>query len=140
MAHISIRKNFLRITFSIDALIAIGFGVYSWLNPYDTFGSIILIPEIHSSAFLSILSSLSLYYILIGLTCLIGIKSTFPVNVWIALLMLTRHVLEGAIKIGDIGQDWLIGNPYPDLVIHSTFITAYACAIYFTWRTKSTES
>jgi hypothetical protein len=125
-------KNILKIIFSIDAIIAIGFGFYSWFCPNETFGSIISIPHTHSSAFLSILSSLSLFYILIGLTCLIGFKSTFPTNLWIGLLMLIRHILEGALKIGDIGKDWLIGNPYQDLIIHSFFIILYLVAIYFT--------
>jgi hypothetical protein len=45
-----------------------------------------------------------------------------------------RHFLEGVIKIGDIGEDWLIGNPYPDLIIHSVFIIVYVIAVYITWR------
>lgn len=127
-------KNILKITFLVDAVIAVGFGLYSWVCPHETFGTIISIPEIQSSAFLSILSSLSVCYILIGLTCLIGFKSTFPINSWIALLMLGRHFLEGVLKIRDIGKDWLIGNPYPDIIIHSGFIIVYMLAIYFTYR------
>lgn len=129
-----IAKNILRVAFIIDAIIAIGFGLYSWFFPHETFGTIISIPEIHSSAFLAILASLSLFYILIGLTCLIGVKSTFPINIWIGLLMLVRHFLEGVLKIGDIGKDWLIGNPYPDLIIHSVFIIVYILAIYYAYK------
>lgn len=129
-----VAKNILRVAFITDAIIAIGFGLYSWIFPLETFGTIISIPEIHSSAFLAILSSLSLFYILIGLTCLIGIKSPFPINIWIGLLMLVRHFLEGVLKIGDIGKDWLIGNPYPDLIIHSVFIILYILAIYYAFK------
>lgn len=133
-----IAKNILRVAFIIDAIISVGFGLYSWLFPHETFGTIISIPEIHSSAFLAILSSLSLFYLLIGLTCLIGVKSTFPIKIWIGLLMLVRHFLEGVLKIGDIGKDWLIGNPYPDLIIHSVFIIVYILAIYYTYKDNRT--
>ena len=129
-----IAKNILRVTFAIDAIIAVGFGLYSWFRPLETFGTIISIPEIHSSAFLGILSCLSLFYILIGLTCLIGIKSTTPVNIWIGLLMILRHLSEGIMKIFDIGKEWLIGNPYPDIIIHSAFVSLYILAIYFTYK------
>jgi hypothetical protein len=133
-------KNILRVTFLLDAVIAVGFGLYSWLFPRETFGTIISIPELHSSAFLAILASLSGFYILFGLTCLIGVKSTFPINIWIGVLMLVRHFLEGVLKIGDIGKDWLIGNPYPDLIIHSAFLVLYAVAIFYTHKDNKTSS
>lgn len=75
-----IKLNPLSITLLLDAILALGFGLYSWLFPYKTFGTILKIPEIHSSVFLSILSNLSLFYQLIGLTSLIGFKTTFPIN------------------------------------------------------------
>lgn len=132
-------KNILKITFITDALIAVSFGLYSWFFPHETFGTIIAIPEIGSSAFLEILSSLSLFYIVIGLTCLIGFKATFPVNILIGLLMITRHLLEGLMKIFDLDKEWLIGNPYPDLIIHAVFIVVYSLAIYFTYTNKETR-
>lgn len=48
--------------------------------------------------------------------------------------MVIRHLLEGAIRIGDIGKDWLIGNPYPDLIIHLVFILGYARAVFLLKR------
>ena len=115
-------KKLLKITFVADAIIAIGFGLYSLLFPHETYGTIISIPETGASAFLGILSSLSLFYVLIGLTCLIGLKSPFPIAIWIGLLMVVRHILEMILKIFDIGKEWVIGNPYPDIIIHSVFI------------------
>lgn len=129
-------KNMLKLTFIFDAIIAVGFGLYSWFFPHETFGTIISIPEVGSSAFLAILSSLSLFYILIGLTCLIGFKAKFPINIWIGLLMIVRHLLEGIMKIFDIGKEWLIGNPYPDIIIHSVFIFVYILGIYFIYKNK----
>ncbi|MCU0428205.1 MAG: hypothetical protein MUF71_21540 [Candidatus Kapabacteria bacterium] len=121
----------LKITFIVDGIIATAFGVFSWLYPLKTFGSIIAIPDEHSSIFLSILSSLSLFYLVIGITCLIGSKSQPSISFWIASLMLTRHFFEGAIKIADLGKTWLIGNPYQDIVIHSVFLLAYLIGLIY---------
>lgn len=127
-------KNILKIAFVLDAVIAIGFGLYSWFYPYETFGSIISIPEMGTSAFVAILASLSLFYVLIGLTCLIGFNASFPVNIWLGLLMTVRHLLEGIMKIFDMGKEWLIGNPYPDIIIHTVFIFLYILSISFIYK------
>lgn len=130
-------KKSLSVTFIIDGIIAIAFGILSWLFPLKTFGTIIEIPDAHTSIFLSILAGLSLFYVVIGFICLIGYKSGYRVTLWIALLMLTRHLFEGALKITDIGKTWLIGNPYQDIVIHSLFVVAYAFGIYYTYKIKN---
>ncbi|MGL5892397.1 MAG: hypothetical protein ACRC3B_21075 [Bacteroidia bacterium] len=133
-------KNSLKLIFIVDAIIAIGFGLYSWFSPLKTFGTILSVPEVGSSVFLAILSSLSLFYVLTGLTCLIGFKASAPVNSWIALLMIVRHLFEGIMKVFDIGEEWLIGNPYPDIIIHTVFIFAYLFAIYFTYMNNRAKN
>lgn len=55
-------KYMLRFTFIFDAIIAVGFGLYSWLYPHETFGTITSIPETDSDVFVALLSSLSLFY------------------------------------------------------------------------------
>ena len=115
-------KKGLTIVFWIDAGIAFAFGLYSWLFPFETFGTLLEIPKEHAAEFLSVLSSLSLFYVLIGLICIICARSTFQVHFWIGLVMLLRHLMEGLLKLKDIGEEWLIGNPYPELVIHSLLI------------------
>lgn len=124
----------LKTTFLIDGIIAVGFGIFSWLYPLKTFGSIISIPNENLSLFLSLLSSLSLFYLLIGITCLIGIKSNHPIAFWIAIVMLIRHLLEGLIKVADVGKSWLIGNPYQDIAIHSIFIITYLIGIILLYK------
>lgn len=126
----------LSITFLVDGIIAVGFGIYSWFFPHETFGTILSIPELGAPVFLEILSGLSLFYILIGLTCLIGFKATFPNNIWIGLLMVVRHFLEGLMKLFDIDKEWLIGNPYPDLIIHAVFMVVYVLALYLAIQYK----
>jgi hypothetical protein len=129
-------KKGLTLVFWIDAVIAIAFGIYSWICPLETFGTIIEIPKEQSSEFLSVLSTLSLFYVLIGLVCIICAKSNFRVHFWIGLVMLLRHLFEGLFKLKDIGEDWLIGNPYPDLVIHLSFVLSYIITIYFAYKNR----
>ncbi len=31
-----------------------------------------------------------------------------------------------------MGEEWLIGNPYPDIILHSIFILLYSLAIFYT--------
>jgi len=131
-----VAKHTLGIILLIDALIAVGFGLLSWIYPHQTFGTIIAIPETDSALFTSVFSILSIFYILIGLTCLIGFMAKSPVNVWIGLLMIVRHALEGIMKIVDMDKEWQIGNPYPDIIIHSVFIVMYAVGIYFIRRQR----
>ena len=123
-------KSLLKITFLIDAIIAIGFGLYSWLFPQETFGTLFSIPEAHESLFFAILSSMSILYVLLGLVCLIGYKADYPVSVWLGYLMIFRHGWMGVMKMLDIGKEWLIGDPYPDIIIHSIFVVIYVLAIY----------
>lgn len=133
-------NNFLKIIFIIDAIIAIGFGIYSWISPYETFGTLVSITESNESIVLALLSSLSILYILLGLVCVIGYKATYPVPLWIGALMILRHSWIGLMKVSDIGKEWLIGNPYPDIIIHGTFVLAYLLGIYITVRNKKATS
>lgn len=129
--------NTLRVFLLIDALIALGFGLYSWLRPNETFGTIISIPENDPSVFISILNTLSVFYIVIGLICIVGFRTNFPTNTWIGLIMIIRHILECILKVFDIGSEWLIGNPYTDITIHSIFIIGYITAIIMSHKKQA---
>lgn len=127
-------KNILKITLFVDFLVTCGFGIVSWIFPYETFGTIILIPENGNEVFLSLLSNHSISYILIGLMCLIGVKSDFPIISWIGIVMLLRHFLVNILGIINMKKDWIIGNPYHDIIIHSIFILAYIIGIFIIFR------
>lgn len=122
-------KNLLKIVLLIDAIITLGFGLFSWLNPMDTFGTIVAIPETENALVLAILSSMSVLYMLLGLVCLIGFRANNSTSVWIAWLMVLRHIWLGIAKVFDSGAEWVIGNPYPDIVIHGCFFAVYFLAI-----------
>lgn len=129
-------KRGLTVVFWIDAIGAVAFGIYSWICPLETFGTVLEIPKEHVNEFLSVFSALSLFYILVGMVCIICARSIFQVHFWIGLVMLIRHLFEGLLKLKDIGEDWLIGNPYPDLVIHSLFVAAYAVTLYVAYKNR----
>jgi hypothetical protein len=126
-------SNWIRITLFIDFLITFGFGVVSWISLQETFGTLFSNSSMNSSLILSLLSSLSLFYILIGLVCFIGFKSKFPFNNWVAAIMTLRHGWIGITSIAglSIKKEWFVGNPYPDIIIHLIFVCAYFIGIYF---------
>ena len=128
--------NLLKITLFLDFLITFGFGLVSWFFPHETFGTILLIPQTSEPLTLAILSSLSTFYVLTSLVCFIGIKASFPVNIWIAGIMIIRHLWIGMTGIRDMNQDWIIGNPYPDIIIHSGFVLVYIVACFYLIRLK----
>ena len=135
-------KNLMRTTLLIDFLITFGFGLAAWFSPNGIFGTIISIPPQSETLILSLLSSLSIFYILIGLVCLIGLKASFPINIWIGAVMILRHGWIGAKGILGLGneKEWLIGNPVPDIIIHSIFVFAYIIGIYYLIRQSKSIS
>lgn len=111
----------------VDAVLALGFGLISGLWPRQTFGTIVQLQPVaaHEST-VAALTSLSLHYFLIGLVCLTAVKTPPPYRHWLALVMLARHLVSGLKGYAEVGAAWQIGNPWPDLVIHSTFVVLYS--------------
>lgn len=122
-------KNILKITLFVDFLITCGFGLISWLYPNETFGTIINIPENENAVFYALLANHSISYMLIGLVCLIGVKSNHPINSWIGMIMLFRHLVINILGIMNMDKEWIIGNPYHDIVIHTLFVVVYIIGI-----------
>ncbi len=119
----------------VDAALALGFGVVSGFWPRQTFGTIVqLHPAEAHEATVAALTSLSLYYCLIGLVCLTALKTPPPSRYWIAFVMFARHLTSGVKGYSEVGAAWQIGNPWPDLAIHATFVVLYAAFIAREWR------
>lgn len=124
----------------VDGLILLGFGIASWLAPYSTFGTLVDLSgaEDHSLV-VAILSSLSIFYVLIGLACFLAAVLAPPHKDRFAALMVIGHVFTGLKGYGEVGREWLVGSPWPDIVIHSVFVCAYSLLAFITWRGSQTN-
>ena len=132
-------SKFLGTILVVDGLLAVGFGAASWLSPYSTFGTIVNLSEAApTSLTLATLSSLSTFYILIGLVCLLAAGMPYPHNGRIAMVMIVRHVWVGIRGFQQIDHDWLIGDPWPDIIIHGLFTLAYLVALFLAARRTKT--
>lgn len=132
-------KYLLPIALFADFLISLGFGLVSWFLPLETFGTIVAIPEANQDLVLAMFSSLSIFYVLIALVCLMGVKLGSPANIWIAAIMILRHGWIGIQGVLDINQEWLIGDPYPDIVIHTVFVMLYLLGFGIIYRKEKKE-
>jgi hypothetical protein len=117
----------LRFLFAIDAAIAVAFGMASWLFPHATYGTIVDLAGLgaNGALTLSALSSLSSFYVLIGLVCLCAAFVPPPHAARIGVVMLARHAWSGIKGIQEAERAWIIGNPWIDVVIHAAFVLAY---------------
>ena len=122
----------------LDGLIFLGFGITSWLAPHSTFGTIVdLASAGDHSLILAILSSLSIFYVLIGLACFLAAILAPPHKNRFAVLMVIGHICTGLKGYEEIGREWLVGNPWPDIYIHSVFVCAYTLLAFVTWRSRT---
>ncbi len=119
----------------VDAALALGFGVVSGFWPLQTYGTIVQLqpPEAHAAT-VAALTSLSLHYFLSGLVCLTALKTPAPHRYWLAFVLFARHLVSGVKGYAEVGAVWQIGDPWPDLVIHATFVVLYAVFIGREWR------
>lgn len=126
-----LKKVLLSATLFIDFLITTGFGVFSWLSPESTYGTLISIGQLDKELILSLLKSLSFFYVIMGLTCFVGFKSPYPYKVWISFVMIIRHGYLGIMGVLslDVQKDWIIGSLTPDIVVHGIFVLLYSLGI-----------
>lgn len=114
----------------LDGLLALGFGLASWWAPMATFGTIVDIRGAGAPGLvLAALSSLSILYVVVGLVCLVAATLPPVYRRRLALVMAVNHAWAGAKGLHEVGQAWLIGNPWPDIAIHSTLVVAYALLV-----------
>lgn len=120
---------------SIDGVLSLGFGLASWFAPHATFGTIVAIDGAAEDALiLSALGALSLMYFLLGLICLIAAASPLAHRIRFALVLALSHLAWELKGFSEMGREWLIGSPWPDIVIHSAFVIAYLALAGVAWR------
>lgn len=119
----------------IDGVVSLGFGLASWFAPHATLGTIVAIKGVESdSLIMSALGALSLMYVLLGTICLVSAALPLAHRIRFALVLALGHLATELKGLNEIGRDWLIGNPWPDVVIHSVFVIAYLVLAGIAWR------
>lgn len=128
-------SRLLSIVLLVDGVLSLGFGLASWFAPHATFGSIVALKGAQDDALLmSALGALSLMYVLLGFICLVSTALPIAHRIHFALVLALGHLATELKGFNEIGRDWLIGNPWPDIVIHSAFVIAYLALAGAAWR------
>lgn len=115
---------------AVDGLLAAGFGLVSYFSATSTYATIIDLSGMQEDSLMeAVLRSLSLFYVVIGALCLLAAFMQPPHNVRVAAVMVAMHVWVGVRGFHDAGREWIVGNPWPDLIIHSLFVVGYLIAM-----------
>ena len=129
------RTSVLAIILAVDGLLSICFGFVSYFSATSTYATIIDLSGMREDSLMAaVLGSLSVFYVVIGALCLLAAFMHPPHDVRVALVLVAMHVWVGARGLHDAGREWIVGNPWPDLIIHSLFVVCYVVAILFRLR------
>lgn len=124
------RPSLLAIILGVDGLLSSVFGLASYFSVASTYATIIDLSGMREdSVMAAVLGSLSLFYVVIGALCLLAAFMQPPHNVRVAAVMVVMHVWVGVRGFHDANREWIVGNPWPDLIIHSLFVIGYFIAI-----------
>jgi hypothetical protein len=126
---------------ALDALLCVGFGLLSYLFPQSTYATIVdLIGVTENSLMSSVLASLSVFYVVIGALCLFAVFMPSPHNVRVAVVMTAQHAWIGLKGLREVDREWIVGDPWLDIVIHSLFVIAYVTGIILTVRRSTARA
>jgi hypothetical protein len=124
------RPSVLSVVLAVDALLSIAFGMVSYFSQSSTYATIIDLGGMREDSLMSaVLGSLSVFYVVIGALCLCAAFMHPPHDVRVASVMIAQHVWIGARGLHDAGREWIVGNPWPDVIIHSVLVTVYCVGI-----------
>jgi hypothetical protein len=118
------------VVLTIDAVLSLGFGFVSYVSPHSTYATIVdlrAVPD--DSLVMSILGSLSVFYVVIGAVCLLAAFTPSPHDVGVAVVMMGQHVWIGLRGADQMSRAWIVGDPWPDLIIHALFVIAYSTGV-----------
>lgn len=118
--------RFLTFVFAADAFISISFGLASAFVPLSIYSTIVdLRGQTVDSLPVATLVSLSWAEVFLGLVCVIACFVPGRAKAALAGVMALRHGVIGFKKVGELSALWLVGNPWPDLVIHGSFVVLF---------------
>ena len=123
------------VVLAIDAVLSLGFGLVSYLSPQSTYATIVdlrAVPD--DSLVMSILGGLSVFYVVMGAVCLLAAFMPSPHDLGVAAVMMVQHVWIGLRGADQMNRAWIVGDPWPDLIIHALFVIAYSTGIVRTLR------
>jgi hypothetical protein len=124
------KPSVLAIILAVDGLLSCVFGMVSYFSATSTYATIIDLSGMHEDSLMAaVLGSLSVFYVVIGALCLLAAFMRPPHDVRVAAVMVAMHVWIGARGLHDASREWIIGNPWHDLIIHSLFVVGYVIAI-----------
>jgi hypothetical protein len=115
---------------AIDAVLSLGFGFASFISPHSTYATIVdlrAVPD--DSLVMSILGGHSVFYVVIGAVCLLAAFMPSPHDLRVAAVMMLQHAWIGLRGASHMNREWIVGDPWPDLIIHSLFVIAYSTGI-----------
>ena len=118
------------VVLAIDAVLSLGFGFVSYISPHSTYATIVdlrAVPE--DSLVMSILGGLSVFYVVIGAVCLLAAVMPSPHGLGVAAVMMVQHAWIGLRGAYHMNREWIVGDPWPDLIIHSLFVIAYSTGV-----------
>lgn len=118
------------VVLAIDAVLSLGFGFVSYISPHSTYATIVdlrAVPD--DSLVMSILGGLSVFYVVIGAVCLLAAFMPSPHGLGVAAVMMVQHAWIGLRGAYHMNREWIVGDPWPDLVIHSLFVIAYSTGV-----------
>lgn len=132
------KLSVLAIILAVDGFLSFVFGIASYFSATSTYATIVDLSGMHEDSLMAaVLGNLSVFYVVIGALCLQAVFMRPPHDVRVAVVMLVMHLWVGARGLNDASREWIVGNPWYDLVIHSLFVVGYIIAIVLRLRKVS---
>ena len=128
-------EKLLRVVLALDALLAVGFGLFSWADPVGTYGTIVALDPDNAVAH-SALRAMSVFYVVVGAASAVAATLPHAFARRLAVVFWLRHAWVGAQGFLDREAPWLVGDPWPDIVIHAAFVCVYAALLWMGWRAR----
>jgi hypothetical protein len=132
----NMKRNYIfeNLLLKIDGTISLLFGILTILfqiQIYSTAVDLSNIQEKGNSLIESALQTISIFYILIGLTCLLfSFTNNDSIDnnkmiLKLKFLMFLKHLIFLYKNFVEKDRSWYIGNPYYDIIIHLLFLIFY---------------
>lgn len=137
----SMKPSVLAIVLAVDGLLSSAFGLASYFSVATTYATIVDLSGMHENSLIAaVLGSLSVFYVVMGALCLLAAFMQRPHDVRVAAVMAAMHVWVGARGLHDAGREWVVGNPWHDIVIHAVFVIGYFIAIALRLRQRPAKT